>query len=120
MVELWAVALVVVACFVGSFGPILIKKGTATLHRQGGIVKSLFAAATNVKLVAGICVYGISQVLFVPALRGGDLSILYPLVAVGYVFVSIWAVVLLKERMTVLKWAGIFMVLVGVTLVGLA
>jgi uncharacterized membrane protein len=51
-------------------------------------------------------------------LKGGDLSILYPLVSIGYVLTCLYSVRLLKEKMNVLKWAGIFLIMLGVAFIG--
>jgi uncharacterized membrane protein len=120
MAALWSILLVIVACLIGSFGPILMKKGTATLHFRDGLLRAMLGALTNWPLLGGLAVYGISSIIFIPALRGGELSILYPLVAIGYVFVSLWSVLILKERMNRAKWVGILLIIIGVSIVGLA
>ena len=120
MTQLWSIALVLTASLVGSFGPILIKKGTANLTRADGIPNMIKRTMTNYHLIGGIGLYGLSTILFIPALRGGDLSILYPLVAIGYVFVTLWAVLILKEKMNSSKWIGLSLIIAGVICVGLA
>jgi len=60
-----------------------------------------------------------NTVLFIPALRGGELSVLYPLVALVYVWVSLLSVRFLGEKMNPMKWLGIALILLGVTLIGL-
>jgi uncharacterized membrane protein len=130
MTELWAILVVLGACVLGSFGPILIKLGV-NKHKAHplpavpaggirGLVNLAFAMATNWFIIAGIAVYGVSSILFIPALRGGDLSVLYPLVASSYIWVSIWSVLFLKERMTALKIIGIILILAGISFIGYA
>lgn len=111
--ELWAVALVTLAALIGSFGPIFLKRGSKDF------VLNLKKLITNYDLFLGIFFYAVSTALFVPALRGGELSVLYPLVATIYVWVSIWSSMFLKERMTRKKWFGVALIIIGVTLVGL-
>ena len=120
MAELWAMLTVIGACLLGSFGPILIKKGTVRIHHTQGIKQLIISIITNWQLISGLALYGISALIFIPALRGGDLSVLYPLVSTSYIFVSIWSVLILHERMTRLKWFGIAVIIAGVVLVGLA
>ena len=69
--ELWAIGLVISATLVGAFGPILLKKASA---KKLSSIKSLMH---NYYLMGGVTLYGIGTVLFIPALRGGDLSIFY-------------------------------------------
>ena len=110
--ELWAIGLVVFATLVGSFGPILLKKASA---RKLSKFKSLI---TNYPLMGGVALYAIGTILFIPALRGGDLSILYPFVSLSYVWVSLLSVKFLGEKMNLMKWFGIGLIIVGVSFIG--
>ncbi|MBR9699625.1 EamA family transporter [Candidatus Woesearchaeota archaeon] len=113
MTELWAVLLVLIATTVGSFGPIFLKKASHKLTRN---VKKLI---TNYHLYIGILFYALGTILFIPALKGGDLSVLYPLVALVYVWVSLLSMRFLNEKMNRLKWFGIVLIIVGVSFIGL-
>lgn len=112
--QLWAVELVVLGTLVGAFGPILLKRGSAAF---GLSIRSLLK---NYNLLAGIFLYGLSSIIFIPALRGGDLSVLYPIVSVNYIWVSLLSVKFLNEKMNSFKWVGIGLIIVGVSLIGLA
>ncbi len=110
---LWAMGLVVLATFVGAIGPILLKKGA------GKFSLNPLTQLRNYSLIAGVLTYCLSSLIFIPALRGGELSVLYPLVSIGYVWVCLLSVKLLNEKMGTLKWVGIFLIIVGVSLIGL-
>jgi drug/metabolite transporter (DMT)-like permease len=110
--QLWAIGLVILAVFLGSFGPVLMKKAA---HRKFSIKGIL----TNYYLIGGFFFYGIGTVLFVPALKGGELSVLYPLVATTYIWVSLWSMKLLKEKMNKYKWIGVFLIILGVAFIGM-
>ncbi|MBI5065234.1 EamA family transporter [Candidatus Woesearchaeota archaeon] len=111
--ELWAVFLVITGGIIGSFGPIFLKLGSA------GLNKNLLSQFKNYKLILGILIYILSAAMFIPALKGGDLSLLYPLVSLSYVWVSLLSMFILKEKMNYTKWFGIFLILCGVSLIGL-
>lgn len=111
--EAWAIALVLTGSLLGSLGPIMLKKASKRITRN---VSKLIR---NHHLFFGIVFYGIGTVLFVPALKGGDLNVLYPMVASSYVWVCLWSSLLLKERMNAMKWLGIGGIIVGVTLIGI-
>ncbi len=113
MTQLWAVALVIFATLIGSIGPILLKKGS------GRFSLNPFAQIKNRALIGGIGFYVLSSLLFIPALRGGELSVLYPLVSVSYIWVSLLSVKFLSEKMGSLKWTGILLIIVGVSLIGM-
>ena len=111
--ELWAIGLVVLAAFLGSLGPIYLKKSAKDFSLN------LKKQITNYNLIIGLVFYAIGTVLFIPALRGGELSVLYPLVATTYVWVSLLSVKFLKEKMNKYKWLGIAIIIIGVTFIGL-
>lgn len=111
--QLWAIGLVVTATLVGAFGPILLKKASA---KKLWSIRSL---STNYHLFGGIALYAIGTLLFIPALKGGDLSVLYPFVALAYVWVSLLSVKFLREKMNKLKWLGIALIILGVTFIGI-
>ena len=111
--QLWAVGLVLLACLLGSFGPIMLKKASGNISLK---IKDLIK---NYYLISGVLFYGLGTVLFIPALKGGELSVLYPLVATVYVWVSLWSIIFLKEKMNKQKWMGIILVIVGVIFIGL-
>lgn len=110
--ELWAVGLVLLGTILGSSGPIFLKKASNQVHRN---LKSLF----NWNFVFGVGAYGLGTVLFIPALKGGDLSVLYPLVSVTYVWVSLLSVKFLGEKMNTKKWMGIGFIILGVAFIGM-
>ena len=109
--HLWAIGLVVLGTLIGSFGPILLKKAS---HRISGL-KSII----DKYLIGGFLLYGLATLVFIPALKGGELSVLYPFVALSYVWVSLLSVKILSEKMNSLKWIGISLIILGVTFIGL-
>ncbi|MBI2140145.1 EamA family transporter [Candidatus Woesearchaeota archaeon] len=111
--ELWAVGMVLLGCLIGSFGPIFLKKGSAS----AGL--SLSGIFRNFHLLFGVFLYGAGTAFFIPALKGGELSVLYPLVSTTYIWVSLWSVIILKEKMNAMKWAGIAVIILGVSLIGI-
>lgn len=111
--ELWAIGLVISATLVGSFGPILLKKASAKK------LSSINALMKNYHLIGGFLLYGLGTILFIPALKGGSLSVLYPFVALAYVWVCLLSMKFLNERMNLYKWMGISLIIVGVSFIGM-
>ncbi len=103
-----SMALVLVASFIGSFGAVFLKFGSAKLH--GG----WRAFATNVWVAAGIVAYLLSSVFFVLGVRRGELTILYPLVSLGYVWTLFWAKLWFGEPLTRMKFAGLALIFAGI------
>jgi len=111
--QLWAVGLVIFATLVGAFGPILLKKASEKK------LSKLSSLMTNYHLMGGVALYGVGTVLFIPALRGGDLSVLYPFVSLNYIWVSLLSVKFLGEKMNRLKWLGVALIILGVSFIGI-
>lgn len=104
--------LVLVASFIGSFGAVFLKLGAAQLH--GGFWKIF-----NLQLASGVALFLGSSAFFVAGIRHGQLSVLYPMVSLGYVWTLVWARIFFKEPFTGQKFMGLGLILLGVCFVGL-
>ncbi len=110
--------IIVLACtLLVAIGQYLIKLGANQLS-HAGLVATMIGIFTIPQLFAGYCLYGVFTVLFVYALRHGELSILYPLIALGYVWVTITAVVAFHESMNPFKIVGLLVIILGVGVLG--
>ena len=105
----------------------LIKRGTTMMpplyDAAAGSVMSqapmiAWKILSNVPLFGGLACYGISTILLVLALRYGELSVLYPIIALTYVWVSILSVGLLGETLNVFKVLGLVFIVLGVGVLG--
>jgi drug/metabolite transporter (DMT)-like permease len=105
--------LVLTGAFVGSFGAVFLKSGAGRLKRE---INSL---VFNWRLAAGILAFLVSSLFFVAGLKNGELTILYPMVAFGYVWTLLWSRLFFGERFTRNKFVGIGMILVGIACLGL-
>ena len=106
-----SILLVVLGSFIGSFGAVFLKFGSEQLrHGLSGIL--------NLRLAAGVSMYLFSTVFFIAALRNGELSVLYPLVSTGSIWTLLWSKIFFKEPLTRYKFAGVFLILIGVTFIG--
>ena len=106
-------ALVFLCTLFGAVAQILIKHGA-----NGLASGSPLAMITNLPLVAGYSLYGVSTVLLVLALRDGELSILYPVISLTYVWVTLLSLLFFKERINAWKLLGVAVVVAGVALIG--
>jgi multidrug transporter EmrE-like cation transporter len=118
----------VVGCTVlGAAAQMLIKRGTAMMPplvdpAAGSVLAQAPLVAwkilTNLPLFGGLACYGISTILLVLALRYGELSVLYPIIALTYVWVTMLSVGFLGETVNVYKLAGLTLIVLGVAVLG--
>lgn len=105
--SLLAFVIVFFATIIGALGSIYLKKGSKKILR-----------IKNLKLYKGLILYAISSVLFIWALKHGDLSVLYPITSLSYVWVSFLSILMIGERMNKFKWIGVAFIMLGVSFIG--
>jgi multidrug transporter EmrE-like cation transporter len=105
--------LVLLAAFVGSFGAVFLKWGAGRLHRN------LRSLVFNWRLALGVGFYLLSSFFFVLGVRQGELTILYPMVSLGYVWTLLWSRLFFNEAVTRNKFVGVGLVLAGIVLLSL-
>jgi len=105
--------LVLGASFVGSFGAVFLKSGAEHLHRN---IASLFV---NWRLAIGVVFFLASSLLYLKGIQHGELTILYPMVSLGYVWTLVWSRIFFKEPFTRNKFIGLGMILVGIVFLAL-
>ena len=108
-----SILLVLLASFVGSFGTVFMKAGADRLER------SIRGVLTNWRLPVGVMIYLISFAMYTAAVKTGELTILYPMVSLGYLWTLIWSRLIFKEPLTRNKFIGIGMILLGVVVLNL-
>ncbi len=107
-----SMVLVGIASIIGSFGALFLKTGTAKLNRG---LRYLFL---NGRLALGVALFVASSLAYVVGLRHGELSVLYPLVSLGYIWALLWAALFLKEPITRNKVYGLLLIVLGIVLIG--
>jgi drug/metabolite transporter (DMT)-like permease len=104
--------LMLVASLIGSSGAVLLKLGALELKKG-------FWHILNTKLATGVAVYLVSWYFFVLGIRHGELSVLYPMVSLGYIWTLFWARMFFREPFTRQKFVGLALIILGVFFVGL-
>lgn len=104
--------LVFTASVVGSFGAVFLKLGAAEL--TGSILSFL-----NWRLAFGVALFLGSSVFYALGIKGGQLSVLYPMVSLGYIWTLVWSRLFFREALTKQKFMGLGLILLGVFLVGM-
>ena len=104
--------LVFLASVIGSFGAVFLKLGSARINKSP-------LSFLNSRLVFGVCLFLGSSVFYAFGIRGGQLSVLYPMVSLGYIWTLIWSRLFFNEAFTREKFVGLGLILLGVFFVGL-
>ena len=107
-----SILLVFIGGIVGSFGAVFLKLGADKL------TKSVWSFL-NIQLATGVALYLLSTVFYILGIKGGQLSVLYPMVSLGYIWTLLWSRFFFKEGFPPQKFIGLALILVGVVFVGL-
>ncbi len=99
-----------------------LKAGMSKTHLDSGLIeiysiKGLYAAFTNLYILAGFMLYGLGAVVWLGVLSKWDVSKAYPLVGLGFLF-TVFVGFLLGEQVTIFRVIGVVLISFGVFLVG--
>jgi len=106
--------MVVVFTLVAAIAQPLFKTGANRLFAN----LTPMGLVSDVPLVVGLTLYGFGSILMILALRWGELSVLYPIISLSYVWVAILSVIIFHETMTPAKIGGIAIIIAGVAILG--
>jgi uncharacterized membrane protein len=104
------ILLVGIATIIGAFGAICFKKGVKNTLIEN--IKSKF-------LYLGFFLYGTSAIIYITALSGNELSRIYPLVSLGYIWTILLSYLILNEKITKFKWISISLIVLGIIFISL-
>ncbi|RLI85512.1 MAG: hypothetical protein DRO76_05380 [Candidatus Altiarchaeales archaeon] len=108
-----AIVLVLFSTLLTSVGQIFLKLGSIRLSLD------ILSQITNYALILGFICYALGAFILIIALRYGELTVLYPLYATSYVWVSLLSPRLFPtDSMNPLKWLGILVIIAGIILIG--
>ena len=127
-----ALWMVVAFTLLASIAQVLIKTGANALNQISPgaldtvtlgsvhfqLSATIVAGITSLPLMGGLALYGIGAAMMVLALRHGELSVLYPVISLSYVWVAILSVVVFHEHMNPFRTAGIAVIIAGVAILG--
>ena len=105
--------LVLAASVIGSFGAVFLKKGSTN------VAGTSLMSFINPSLALGVALYLASSVFYGFGIKGGQLSVLYPMISLGSIWTLMWSRLFFNEAITREKLLGLALILIGVTFVGL-
>jgi drug/metabolite transporter (DMT)-like permease len=107
-----SVFLVFSCTILGAAAQLLIKTG------MSHFTPHVMALVTNIPLIAGYALLGINTLMMVLALKNGEMSLLYPIIALTYVWTTLLSYTLLHEPSNIYKNVGIVTIVLGVAVMG--
>jgi len=110
--KLWAMGIVFASTLLTSTAQLFWKFGSNKLEFN------ILSAITNIELITGILLYAIAGILLILSFRGGEVSVLYPIFATSYIWVSFLSIYFLNETMNPYKWIGVTAIVIGIVLIG--
>lgn len=106
-----AMSIIMLCTFFTSLGQLFWKAGVVRIDL------SQFTTVFNVHFLLGIVAYGFGTILMLVAFRKGELSILSPIFATSYVWVSLFSPFFYPtDSMNLWKWVGVLTILLSVAL----
>jgi len=113
--------LIVLNDLLDSLSQLLLKKGLLQLGMTDIVLKNIsefaFRSLTSWMVMAGLTIGILNHFLWLVILYHIDLSIAMPVGSTIYIFVPILSIIFLNEHVTLLRWAGIFLIIAGIHLV---
>ena len=111
--KLFAILLVLFSTLITSTAQIFYKFASQTLSFN------LVSIITNTALIIGLILYGIAAIFYILALKYGELSVLFPIIATSYIWVALASPRFFPtDSMNIIKWFAIAFIAIGVIFIG--
>jgi drug/metabolite transporter (DMT)-like permease len=112
----------IVAAIIESAGVIILTKGLKEV--QGAreitvseIVRVAKSVLTNGRILGGTALEAIFYGALLYMLSKSEVSFIWPLTSLGFIFTTLAAKVIFNETVTTTRWAGVLLIAVGVCLI---
>lgn len=79
-----------------------------------GLVKFMMTSFLSPFIILGLGLYAFSAVLWVILLSKLDLSVAYPALSIGYILILLVSMLFLGEQVSLVRFAGVFLVMLGI------
>ena len=114
------ILLIVFGVLLASSGQLLLKLGMMKVGRISSLASApsmILTALMNPIVLAGLAIFGISALSWLIVLSRVRLSVAYPMVSLGYIFVLFLSWLIFKEPVKPVTIAGCLTIMFGVFLV---
>lgn len=115
--KLWAVGLILLCTLITTTAQIFLKFGADRLPAWALNLQFMLGILLDWPLIIGISLYGTGAVIMLIAFKGGDVTVLYPIFASSYIWVSILSSYFFSDTLNLIKIAGILIIILGISFI---
>jgi drug/metabolite transporter (DMT)-like permease len=98
---------------------LLISSGQIFFKLGADKISSVIDIFSNVPVLLGFILCIIGSLFLIVALKYGELSLVYPFMALNFIWVTLASIFLFNESVYIITWIGVLCIIVGVSLLGL-
>jgi drug/metabolite transporter (DMT)-like permease len=116
------VVILLVALVLEAIGVVFLSHGLKQLGEMqhwsvSEVARLVGRGITNANILAGVALETIFFGALLFLLKNADVSLIWPLTALGFVLTTLAAKYLRHEEVSALRWAGVFLIMAGAALV---
>ncbi|HEX4264926.1 MAG TPA: EamA family transporter [Verrucomicrobiae bacterium] len=106
-----------------SIGVVMLKKGMGQIGdvkkiSVSEVARIVKAGVTSRNILLGVFFEALFFVTLLILMSGNDISLLWPLTGLSFVFATVAAIIFLGEKVPPMRWAGVVLVVAGAVLIG--
>ncbi|MDD5383087.1 MAG: EamA family transporter [Candidatus Margulisbacteria bacterium] len=111
--------IVITSILLAVAGQLLMKKGMLAFGAfpVSQLLTKVIPMFLNPWVFIGFVCFGLSSIFWLVVLSRLELSLVYPMVSVAYVLVALVSWLVFKENVTLVRWLGVLVIMVGVFLI---
>lgn len=95
-----------------------MKMGASSLSGKSDVLlMKILQYLTNIPIMVGLGLYGISAFVWIAAIEKVQLSYAYPMAALGYVLVALFSMWIFQEPLSGVRLLGLAIIVIGVIVI---
>lgn len=120
---MWKLVLILlIGLFFESIGVVYLKKGITTLGdikqiNTSEVIRLIKTGVTNKHILLGVFFEALFFGTLLMLMSRGDVSFVWPMTSLSFVFTTFAAVWFLGEKVTSVRWTGVILIVVGAGLI---
>ncbi len=110
----WAIATILLCTIATSLAAVFNKKGAINFEL------TIKGTILNGYLILGLSLLAVGMLLLMISLKGGDVTVIYPIISTSYIWVTIMSYFIFKEAINHFKILGIASIIGGVVIINVS